>query len=107
MNANEVNIGGEVNNYFGYTCIGNFISNMVGMGIIIAGILVFAYLVWGGIEWITSAGDKTKTEQAQKRLSNAVIGLAIVAASWAVWKIVIYFFGVNLDALCTNNPLGN
>lgn len=104
---NTVDVDSQVGNYFGYTCIGNFVSNMVGMGIIIAGIAVLAYLVWGGIEWITSAGDKTKTEQAQKRLSNAVIGLAVVVAAWALWKIALHFFGVNLDALCTQNPLGN
>jgi len=79
---------------------------MVSVGIIIAAILVFLYLVWGGIEWITSAGDKTKTETAQKRISNAIIGLAIVATAWAVWNIILYFFGVNLDALCTETPLG-
>jgi hypothetical protein len=104
---NTVDIDSQVGSYFGYTCIGNFISNMVGMGIIVAGIAVLAYLVWGGIEWITSAGDKTKTESAQKRLTNAIVGLAIVVVSWALWKIVLYFFGVNLDSLCTQNPLGN
>ena len=103
---NIVDIDSEVGSYFGYTCIGKFISNMVSVGIIIAAILVFLYLVWGGIEWITSAGDKTKTETAQKRISNAIIGLAIVATAWAVWNIILYFFGVNLDALCTETPLG-
>jgi len=104
---NIVDIDSQVGSYFGYTCIGNFISNMVSLGIVIAGLAVLLYLVWGGIEWITAGGDKNKTETAQKRLTNAIVGLAIVAASWALWKIVLYFFGVNLDALCTQNPLGN
>ncbi len=103
---NTVDIDSQVGSFFGYTCIGEFISNMVSLGIIVAALLVFLYLVWGGVEWITSAGDKTKTEEAQKRISNAVIGLAIVATSWAVWKIILYFFGVNIDAICTSNPLG-
>ncbi len=75
------------------------------MGIIIASLAVLIYLVWGGIEWLTAGGDKNKTETAQKRLSNAIIGLTIVIISLALWKTILYFFGVNLDALCTQNPL--
>ena len=76
--------------------------------IVVVGSLAFLlYLVWGGIEWITSTGDKAKAESAQKRISNALVGLAIVAASWAVWNIILYFFGINIDTLCSPNPLGN
>ena len=105
--SDPVDVGSEVGSYFGYTCIGNFISNLVDIGIIVAGLAVFIYLVWGGIEWLTSAGDKTKTETAQKRISNALVGLAIVVTAWAIWNIVLYFFGINIDALCTADPLGN
>lgn len=104
---NTVDIGSQVDNYFGYTCIGNFISNMVDLAITVAGVSVLIYLVWGGIQWITSGGDKTKTEEARNRISSAITGLAIVVISFAVWKIILYFFGINIDALCTANPLGN
>jgi len=40
-------------------------------------------------------------------ISAALIGLAIVASSYAVYMIVLEFFGINLDALCTESPLGN
>jgi len=64
--------------------------------IIIVGSLAFLiYLVWGGIEWITSGGDKTKTETARGRITATLAGLAIVAASWALIKIISYFFGVD------------
>ena len=81
------------------TDVGRLISSAISVAFIIAGILVFAFLVIGGIEWITSGGDKTKTEQARTRITNALIGLAIVAASYAVMRLVSYFFGLNiLDA---------
>ncbi len=92
---NTVDVGSQVGSYFGYSCLGPFVSNAVSAGIIIASLATFLFLVWGGIEWITSGGDKTKTEEAKKRLTNAVIGLTIVVISWAIWKIIIYFFGIN------------
>ncbi|MBU1070987.1 pilin [Patescibacteria group bacterium] len=104
---NTVDINSQVNTYFGYTCIGEFVSNMVSLGIIVASLAVFVFLVWGGIEWITAGGDKAKTELAQKRLTGAVTGLAIVVASWAIWKILLYFFGISGDVCNPVNPLGN
>ena len=76
------------------TDIGKLLSSGVSLAIILAGVLVFAFLVWGGIQWITSGGDKTKTEEARNRIPAALVGLAIVAASWALIKIISYFFGV-------------
>ena len=78
------------------TDIGVLISRVISLAFIVAGILTFAFLVMGGIEWLTSGGDKGKTEQARNRITAAVVGLAIVAASWALMKLIAYFFGVDV-----------
>lgn len=77
------------------TDIGRLISSGINVVIIISGILVFIFLVWGGIEWLTSGGDKGKTEAARNRITAALVGLAIIAASWALVRIIAYFFGVD------------
>jgi len=59
----------------------------------IAALLVFAYLLLGAFQWITSGGDKGKTEQARNQIIAAVIGLIIVAASYAIFNLVIGFLG--------------
>ena len=76
--------------------LGLFISRVIAVAFVIAGILVFAFLVWGGLEWIMSGGDKTKTEQARNRITAALVGLAIIAAAYAVMKLIQYFFGLNV-----------
>lgn len=81
---------------FNITDLGLLISNAIGVALIIAGILVFVFLVWGGIQWITSGGDKGKTEEARSRITAALIGLAVVAAAWAVMLLVQYFFGLDV-----------
>lgn len=79
--------------------LGLFVSRILGLALMVAGILVFVYLVWGGINWITSGGDKGKTEEARNRITAALVGLAIVAAAWAIMQLISYFFGINvLDA---------
>lgn len=76
------------------TDIGRLVSTGISVAIVVSGILVFIFLVWGGLEWIMSGGDKTKTENARNRITAALVGLAIVAASWALVRIIAYFFGV-------------
>jgi hypothetical protein len=76
--------------------LGQLISGVVGAALLISGILVFAYLIIGGIGWATSGGDKGKTEAARNKITAALIGLAIVAASFAVMQIIGFFFGVNI-----------
>ncbi|MFC1653705.1 hypothetical protein ACFL1M_02560 [Patescibacteria group bacterium] len=78
------------------TNVGTLISGAVGVALLIAGILVFAMLLWGGIQWIMSGGDKAKTEEARNRITAALVGLAVVAAAWAVMKLIEYFFGISV-----------
>jgi hypothetical protein len=102
-----VNIGEQASkgNFFGYTCIGNIVSNAASVAFIVSGIATFALLVVGGVNWLTSGGDKTKIQSAQQSITNALIGLAIVAASWAIYKLVLSFFGIDLSKICTSNPV--
>lgn len=60
---------------------------------VISALLVFFYLIWGGFDWITSGGDKGKTDKAREKIVAAVIGIIIVAASYAILTLVINFLG--------------
>lgn len=68
----------------------------------IAGIVAFLFLLIGGIQWILAGGDKEGTEKARKRITNALIGLAIVFSAYALVFIVQSLFGVDLFQLELN-----
>jgi hypothetical protein len=76
--------------------LGCYVSNIVALALMVAGVAAFVYLVWGGISWITAGSDQAKVDEARSRLTNAVLGLGIVAAAWAVFSALDYFFGLNL-----------
>jgi len=86
--------------------IGTLISGVIGLALLIAGILVFGYLVWGGIQWILSGGDKAKVEEARNRITAALVGLGIVAAAWAVMKLIEFFFGITILSENVTIPKG-
>ena len=72
---------------------GSLLNGVLSFVMVIAALLVFLYLILGGIEWITSGGDKSKTEGARNKITSAVIGLVILAASYAILLIVLRFLG--------------
>jgi hypothetical protein len=73
-----------------------FVQKSFSSVIIFAGLATFMYLVYGGVQWIMAGGDKGKLEEAKSKITNGIIGLAIVASAWAVYKLVDYFFGIGI-----------
>lgn len=59
-------------------------------------VIVLIMLVWAGVQWILSGGDKSKIAAARARLTWAIIGLVIALLSFAIVDIIGHFFGVNL-----------
>lgn len=80
----------------GITDFGKLLSSGLQVALIVAAILTFAFLIWGGIQWITSGGDKAQYEAARGRIVAALIGLAIVAAAYAIMQLVGHFFGIDV-----------
>ena len=68
----------------------------IGVVLVIAAVLFFFMLIIGGIRWITSGGDKGKTETARNQITAALIGLTIVFAAWAIAQLVKVVFGVDI-----------
>lgn len=63
---------------------------------IIATLLALVFLLWGGISWITSGGDKAGIETARKRITFALIGLVVAFLGFFIINFIGTFFGVKL-----------
>lgn len=51
-------------------------------------------IVWSGVQWASSGGDKGKLEAARRRLTWAIVGLIIVLLAFFIVGIFGYFFNV-------------
>lgn len=92
-----VNVGDEVKSRVAINdTLGVFVQKSFSAIILVAGLLTFAYMVYGGVSWISAGGDKAKLEEARSKITNGIIGLAIVASAWAIYKLVDYFFGIGI-----------
>ena len=66
------------------------ITIMFGIGVIIA--LIF--LIYGGIKWITSGGDKQAVAAAREHIIAAVVGLVIMFLAWFILNFIMGLFGI-------------
>jgi hypothetical protein len=63
---------------------------------IVAGIMLFIYLVMGGFSIITSGANQDSLQQGQKTVMNAIIGFAIIFASFWIIQIIEAVTGLEL-----------
>lgn len=56
---------------------------------VVAGAIVFIlYFLWGAFRWMTAESDKAKFESGREKISNALIGLVLLAASVAIIELL-------------------
>lgn len=73
--------------------IGHLISSVLRIVIVVAVLLVLLEFIMGGIGWITSGGDKGKTEAARNRIVAALVGILVLSAAYALTLLVAYVLG--------------
>jgi hypothetical protein len=76
--------------------ISELIATIVKLLLSVAAIAFFIWLLLGGIKWITSGGDKAKTEEARNQITAALVGLVIVFAAWAIAQLINTLFGIDI-----------
>lgn len=86
------------------TDFGKLITSAIAAVLIISAFVAFAYLVWGGFQWITSGGDKTATEAARNRIQAAILGLFIVFLAWAIMLVLGQFLGFDFKSTIIPKP---
>ena len=76
--------------------LGGVIGFAITLVFVAAVLIALFFLVYGGIKWITSGGDKGAVEAARNQIIAAVIGLIIVFLSFFILNLVLGFFGLSL-----------
>jgi len=55
----------------------------------VVGALALILLALGGIQYMSSGGDKFAVEQARGRITSAIVGLVIVFGAWLVINFIL------------------
>ena len=80
-----MNIGGSGTAQQG---LANIIAFGIKTFILIAGLALLLYLLWGAFDWISSGGEKEKIAKAQSKITSAVIGIILVFVVLVVFNLL-------------------
>ncbi len=61
--------------------------------LMICGLLLFGYLLWGGFDYLTAMGDPEKAAAGRARITYAVLGFVVVFGAYWLTQIISYMFG--------------
>lgn len=70
------------------------ISNALGAMTIFAGIWFLFQIIIAGYNYMSAGGDKAKIEAAGRKITNSLIGIAIVVAGYAILALIGSFLGI-------------
>lgn len=68
---------------------GDILTFLINAAFVIAAVLALVFLIWGGINWITSGGDADGVKSARDRIIAAIIGLIVVILSYFLLNFVL------------------
>jgi hypothetical protein len=71
------------------------IPRAINLMLFIVGILAIIFLIFGGIRYVISGGDKTKVDAAKNTILYAIVGLIVAILGYAVVSWVIGVLGAN------------
>lgn len=75
--------------------ISQFLNNLITLIYTIGAVITVFMLLWGALEWILSGGNKESVANARNRIIHAIVGIALLAAAFAILNVVSRFTGIN------------
>ena len=68
------------------------VSRVINAVLIMLGILFLGLVIFAGITWMTAFGNDEKVAKATELLKEAIVGLVVVIAAYAISWFIFYYF---------------
>ncbi|MFA6537607.1 MAG: pilin [Patescibacteria group bacterium] len=84
------------------TSLPQIIANVIKFILALLGVIMLVIVIYSGVLWMTAGGNVESVEKAKKYLKNALIGLILILAAYAIAEFAV----VNIANIVTNNGGG-
>lgn len=64
--------------------------------VIVGGLAVFIYLIWGALNWILAGSNQERLKRAKDEMFNGIFGLIILVLSYAVVQLISKITGLTI-----------
>lgn len=73
------------------------IGNVIGAALAFSGVLFFILALYGGITWMTAAGNQDNVKKGLKILLSAIFGLIVILSAYAITRFVFQAAGPQVN----------
>ena len=95
----------QIPNPTGIKNLADLVDNLISLAFFAVGLGFFINLIIGGFQWMSSSGDPKSLQTARGRITNSLIGLIIVIASFSIALIVETVLGIRIvSGFCIQEP---
>ncbi len=89
----SIQVPSEIQNLSGGAYGGNLITTALTILFVFGIALTIILLIYSGIQWVTSEGDKQKIQAARSRLIYTIVGFLIIIASFVIINTIVRLLG--------------
>ncbi|MFP4514922.1 MAG: Mbov_0395 family pilin-like conjugal transfer protein [Parcubacteria group bacterium] len=82
--------------------INSLIQTIINVVLSFLGVIFTIIIIYAGFKWMTAQGNPEEVNQAKGLLKNAIIGLLIVLAAYAI-SVAIFSFLINTNSTLEYN----
>lgn len=94
-------------NPFAEEIVETIVLNVISLFFLVGGIGTVVYFIWGAVDWILSGGDKEKIAGARKKMTHALVGLALLSLSFVIINWIGLIVGFNPLGIIQLRNLGD
>ncbi|MFW6110143.1 MAG: hypothetical protein ACOC6Q_01835 [Patescibacteria group bacterium] len=76
--------------------LGALLASGIQIAMLVAGIIVLFIIILGGIQYVTSGGDKEAAAAARDKITAALVGLLIIVSAYAIAAILEKVLGIRI-----------
>lgn len=73
------------------------VSRIIDLILLVVVIAAVIYIMFAGIQYVTSAGDAAKAKTAMASITNAIIGLIVAFSAYVLVKLIASKLGVTIQ----------
>lgn len=94
IGGTPIEVPGGVPTITGPQSLSHFIAVGINVFLVFLILLSFFYLVWGGFNWMQSAGDPKHLESARNKVIFSILGLILGFMAMLIVNAVTQMFGI-------------
>lgn len=82
----QTGLGGEGD---GQSQLVRIVSTIINVLLSLLGVILLLLIIYGGVLWMTARGNEDQVKKAKNILTDAIIGLIIILAAYAISTFVV------------------